>query len=382
MSTVTVPRKAGDAVGAIVRLTNKVSRRRTLPWVELPFGPRQECGDRVVPLVWAMIQRRPSARVQVIVDLRTRTTQGLFTKNNPFLPPAESAAVLYCLCPSLELAPFGRRLTPPVLSPRTWSTTSWEACCRRTVRPTPTTRPRVRAVADVFALVLSVHVVLGGGGGDFCCQSFPPCCCGVSRCSLLAIATSRGTCSTGGVGHTVVSPRRVGVRFAQLASGDHGLCLCLLFLLARVSPAGYSPFPGNTNQLILELGAYMETLVRTDGVVAEFVNPKYADPATRRVFKKPTRLECMMQDIAMALPTDATIGFTTFPSITYSPVKNNIESAIAGVKAGLTAACAITGEVRARVTATARTSTLAHALTHALTTHTTRCLCNATLSLP
>lgn len=29
--------------------------------------------------------------------------------------------------------------------------------------------------------------------------------------------------------------------------------------------------------------------------MGEFVNPKYAD-AGRTVFKKPTRLECMMQD--------------------------------------------------------------------------------------
>ena len=32
------------------------------------------------------------------------------------------------------------------------------------------------------------------------------------------------------------------------------------------------------------------------GIIAEFVNPKYAD-AERRVFKKPTRLETMMQDL-------------------------------------------------------------------------------------
>lgn len=31
------------------------------------------------------------------------------------------------------------------------------------------------------------------------------------------------------------------------------------------------------------------------GLVPEFVNPKYADAAKSK-FKKPTRLECMMQD--------------------------------------------------------------------------------------
>ena len=57
---------------------------------------------------------------------------------------------------------------------------------------------------------------------------------------------------------------------------------------------GYSQFPGNINQLIFALPNYVETLKRTGGLVPEFVNPKYAD-ATKTRFKKPTRLECMMQ---------------------------------------------------------------------------------------
>jgi hypothetical protein len=43
----------------------------------------------------------------------------------------------------------------------------------------------------------------------------------------------------------------------------------------------------------------------------------------------------------------AKIGFATFPPLTYSPVKNDVESAIRNVAAGASAACAITGEVRA-----------------------------------
>jgi UDP-sugar pyrophosphorylase len=58
---------------------------------------------------------------------------------------------------------------------------------------------------------------------------------------------------------------------------------------------GYSPFPGNANNLVLALPAYAKTLRGKDqGVVVEFVNPKYKD-ASRTEFKKPTRLECMMQ---------------------------------------------------------------------------------------
>ncbi|OMO91211.1 UTP--glucose-1-phosphate uridylyltransferase [Corchorus capsularis] len=37
---------------------------------------------------------------------------------------------------------------------------------------------------------------------------------------------------------------------------------------------GYSPFPGNINQLILELGPYLEELTKTGGAIKEFVNPK------------------------------------------------------------------------------------------------------------
>jgi len=57
---------------------------------------------------------------------------------------------------------------------------------------------------------------------------------------------------------------------------------------------GFSPFPGNINQLLFRLDAYVQVLERTKGVMPEFVNPKYKD-ANKMVFKKPTRLECMMQ---------------------------------------------------------------------------------------
>lgn len=57
---------------------------------------------------------------------------------------------------------------------------------------------------------------------------------------------------------------------------------------------GYSPFPGNINQLVFDLHAYKKAINRTKGSMPEFVNPKYKDEA-KTVFKKPTRLECMMQ---------------------------------------------------------------------------------------
>ena len=57
---------------------------------------------------------------------------------------------------------------------------------------------------------------------------------------------------------------------------------------------GFSPFPGNINQLLFRLDAYVKVLERTKGVMPEFVNPKYKD-AGKTVLKKPTRVECMMQ---------------------------------------------------------------------------------------
>ncbi|PKU68507.1 UDP-sugar pyrophosphorylase [Dendrobium catenatum] len=90
---------------------------------------------------------------------------------------------------------------------------------------------------------------------------------------------------------------------------------------------GYSPFPGNINQLILELGPYIEELNRTHGAIAEFVNPKYKD-SSKTSFKSSTRLECMMQDYPKTLPPTARVGFTVMDAwLAYAPVKNNPEDA-------------------------------------------------------
>eukprot|EP00566_Odontella_aurita_P007124 CAMPEP_0113539968 /NCGR_PEP_ID=MMETSP0015_2-20120614/8219_1 /TAXON_ID=2838 /ORGANISM="Odontella" /LENGTH=741 /DNA_ID=CAMNT_0000439719 /DNA_START=323 /DNA_END=2548 /DNA_ORIENTATION=- /assembly_acc=CAM_ASM_000160 len=102
---------------------------------------------------------------------------------------------------------------------------------------------------------------------------------------------------------------------------------------------GYSPFPGNSNILILEMDAYAKTLRGEDeGVVVEFVNPKYKDD-TRTEFKKPTRLECMMQDIPKLfqkeMGSEANIGFTNFDRwFSFSPAKNSLESGVDAVLGG------------------------------------------------
>jgi len=87
------------------------------------------------------------------------------------------------------------------------------------------------------------------------------------------------------------------------------------------------------------MSAYAKTLRGEDqGVVIEFVNPKYKD-STRTAFKKPTRLECMMQDIPKLfqkeMGREVNIGFTMFDRwFTFSPAKNSLESGIDAVKAG------------------------------------------------
>lgn len=90
---------------------------------------------------------------------------------------------------------------------------------------------------------------------------------------------------------------------------------------------GFSPFPGNMNTLVLSLASYVDTLKRTSGIIAEFVNPKYAD-GTRTKFKSSTRLECMMQDLPKEFSAEAKVGFTQFDLwCSYSPVKNSPEAA-------------------------------------------------------
>jgi UDP-sugar pyrophosphorylase len=107
-----------------------------------------------------------------------------------------------------------------------------------------------------------------------------------------------------------------------------------------------SPYPGNTNQLIISLSGehgYVATLERTGGNVPEFVNPKFN---ANRTFKKPARLECMMQDYPQLLE-GGSVGFVTLSRKAvreYAPVKNSPESAIDKVKQGLDAHSASSGE--------------------------------------
>ncbi|QHI68780.1 UTP--glucose-1-phosphate uridylyltransferase [Tichowtungia aerotolerans] len=112
-------------------------------------------------------------------------------------------------------------------------------------------------------------------------------------------------------------------------------------LRATVSPdgdvpneQGFSMFPGNINVLIIKAASYVKILKETQGIISEFVNPKYADDA-KTVFKKPTRLETMMQDLPKLFGPDEKVGVSVFDRRwSFSANKNNIIDAASKAAAG------------------------------------------------
>jgi UDP-sugar pyrophosphorylase len=103
---------------------------------------------------------------------------------------------------------------------------------------------------------------------------------------------------------------------------------------------GHSPFPGNVNNLIFKLDSYKRVCEgEAQGVVPEFVNPKYADEQRER-FKKPTRLECMMQDFPQLMKEElpqgtSKVGFVSFPKwLSFNPAKNSLEGGVGLIKNG------------------------------------------------
>eukprot|EP00752_Nemacystus_decipiens_P014974 g13332.t1 len=107
---------------------------------------------------------------------------------------------------------------------------------------------------------------------------------------------------------------------------------------------GFSPYPGNINQLVFALDPYSKVLEETRGMLDEFVNPKYADDE-KMAFKKPTRLECMMQDYPKSLGSEAKVGFTSVdPWLCFSPCKNNTSDASKAQAGGTPPAAAVSAE--------------------------------------
>lgn len=97
---------------------------------------------------------------------------------------------------------------------------------------------------------------------------------------------------------------------------------------------GYSQFPGNINLLVIRLEPYLRILEASGGIVAEFVNPKFAD-ATKTTFKKPARLETLMQDLPKLFTHGEKTGVTIFDRTwCFSPCKNNLADAAEKVAQG------------------------------------------------
>jgi len=106
-------------------------------------------------------------------------------------------------------------------------------------------------------------------------------------------------------------------------------------LRATVSPEGdvpnergFSRFPGNINLLVIRMEPYLRVLESSRGIIAEFVNPKF-DDASRTLFKKPARLETMMQDLPKLFTSGEKVGVTVFDRAwCFSACKNNLAEAV------------------------------------------------------
>merc|ERR1712228_282501 len=124
---------------------------------------------------------------------------------------------------------------------------------------------------------------------------------------------------------------------------------------------GYSKFPGNTNSFIINNDIYQIVMEKYKGAIPEFVNPKYTDD-TKTKFKKPTRLEGMMQEYPKLLSQykreygaankdeqkvndGFDVGMTCFPPwLAMKPVKSNIADSIKQVQKMGTSFSAANGE--------------------------------------
>eukprot|EP01084_Bolivina_argentea_P009428 17598_1 len=123
---------------------------------------------------------------------------------------------------------------------------------------------------------------------------------------------------------------------------------------------GYSAYPGNTNSFIINNDVYCVVMEKYKGAIPEFVNPKYTDD-TKTKFKKPTRLECMMQEYPKLLSqyqreygkdeeaksddNGFNVGMTCFPPwLAMRPVKSNLVDSVKQVQKMGTSFSATSGE--------------------------------------
>lgn len=103
----------------------------------------------------------------------------------------------------------------------------------------------------------------------------------------------------------------------------------------QVDEKGFSKYPGNINSLIFSLPEYSKVLQETQGLIAEFINPKYADESKTK-FKSSTRLECMMQDYPKLLKAENKVGFTQISrQFCFTTCKNDLKTAAQKSQASL-----------------------------------------------
>lgn len=107
--------------------------------------------------------------------------------------------------------------------------------------------------------------------------------------------------------------------------------------------SGFSAYPGNINVICFNATKYLKALEESDGIVPEFVNPKLMGDGSGR-FKKPTRIECMMQEYSRLLRGEK-VGCTEIARWScFSAVKNNLTDATKKFKSNGIAECAASGE--------------------------------------
>lgn len=116
----------------------------------------------------------------------------------------------------------------------------------------------------------------------------------------------------------------------------------------EIDDDGYSILPGNMNIFCIDIDIYIQLLQNTKGIIGEFINPKYIDNNFIN-FKKPTRIECMMQDFTKYLKDTINIYNDTIVCILpnwycYNPIKNSYNNSINLQKNSLPIDSAISSE--------------------------------------
>lgn len=112
-----------------------------------------------------------------------------------------------------------------------------------------------------------------------------------------------------------------------------------------VQPDGWSYYQTNINGICLSLPEYHENLCKTQGLVAEFINPKYEDESKTK-FKSAARLETKLPDYPRLLENHDRMGITKIERpFSFTTCKNDPKEASVKWKKGIPAECAGTCEL-------------------------------------